>query len=252
MGKKVGASKMEQKSYKKLTFKNKKERLEKRAESKRIGGTSASVLFDENKHKSLIKLVAEIKYGKKEKAKNEDNKLILNEYNPLKYGSFTEPLLRKIAYANFLQNGLVVKDENINLYLSLKNDFQSASIDGSLLVKGANPYDLKINEKGILEIKTFDVKNNSDLEKWENKMPQNYFIQILHYLSVLNDFTFAFLVVKLRYFHFNDLNNRTFNKEEIRYYLIKKDDFKEDIEILEKKEKYFYDLYIKNNGIPEF
>ena len=79
------------------------------------------------------------------------------------------------------------------MYRRIDKPYMTATLDGKLV-------EIATGRKGILEIKTREIKNREDAENWQNgKIPDNYYIQCLHYLSVLNDHEFAILVAKLNF-----------------------------------------------------
>lgn len=231
--------------YKKIEFKSEGEWLKARQEHRGIGGTSASAIVGCNPYKTKIELVKSIKLSKHLGIKKKET---INQ----KYGKDMEELIFKIAQLNFLGENIVMQRETNNLFINTNFDFMQASLDGTMEVKGKNAWDLPIGAKGILEIKTREINKKDDLLEWENRLPNNYLVQVLHYLLVKDDTSFAFLVAKLRYNEFNSEEHFTFNKEEIRYYFIKREDFKERLDWLLKKEKDFYEDYIIGNKIPEF
>lgn len=233
-------------NYYKETYDSREAWLSHRA----IGGSSASAIVGLNKHSNALDLVYKIKHPAE--VKEDNTPLQLNEYNPIKYGQEIEPLLRNIVKLNFKQIGIETSYKKNTIYFRSDKPYMSASLDGTLKVKAENSYNLKVGEKGILELKTKDIKNRSDLDEWEGGIPNNYLIQVLHYLLVLNDYSFCFLVAKLRFYNFNEIDNWTFSREEIRYYFIRREDFIERLKRLEKKETGFYNKYILNNNIPEF
>ena len=87
-------------------------------------------------------------------------------------------------------------------------------------------------EKWVLEIKTREIKTEEDKEEWEGHIPQNYFLQVMHYLSVCDDFKGAYLVAKLKWTNFE---TGLPMKEEIRYYKFEREKYVEDIEKVNKK-----------------
>lgn len=229
-----------EKNYKILKFKNREEWLLK---GRKIGGSSASSIIRLNKWQSAIDTWS-----------NFFNKKITPPNETQEYGNLCEGPIREIARINFLQWGWETIPPNFkHIEMAVKSDktFISATIDGTIEVKeeGKSPFGYK--GRGILEIKTKVIKSQKDLEEWDGQLPQNYLIQVLHYLMVYNDYNFAVLVAKLRFE--KEINEkRTFDHEEIRYYYIDRKDFEERIKWLEKKETEFYEKYLKGDEIPAF
>ena len=57
-----------------------------------------------------------------------------------------------------------------------KYQWAHASLDGELTDQDGR--------KGILEIKTTNILQSMQREKWRDQIPDNYYIQVLHYLLV--------------------------------------------------------------------
>lgn len=199
-----------------------------------IGGSSAAAIIEKNPYMTSLDLYADIKHGKKKENKEKKNEV-------LEYGHKSEPLIRKIFTLNFKDKYKVFEPKNNEMYRSVEFPILTATLDGRLL-------DLETGEKGILEIKTHDVKNQQDLENWNNHIPDNYFAQLLHYFIVMEDYTFAWLVAKLRFFKFVD-GVRVLDHEEIRYYYVSRKEVEKEIEYLKKKEIEFIGN-LENNIMP--
>lgn len=196
-----------------ITLKNRAEWLEKRAG--RIGGSDASCIVGMNPYKSNVELWEE-KTGKKQAEDISDKPYV-------KYGTEAEAHLRALFALDFPQYK-VSYDEN-NMWLNDKYPFAHASLDGWL--------EDEDGRKGILEIKTTNILQSMQKEKWKNRIPDNYYIQVLHYLMV-TEFDFAILRASMRFQYGNDV---TFT---IKQYLIEREEVQEDIEYLQKAEKDFY------------
>ena len=95
---------------------------------------------------------------------------------------------------------------------------------------------------GVLEIKTTEILKSMQKEKWKDKVPDNYYIQLIHNMMV-TEFDFAILKAQLKYSYNNDVFLHT------RHYRIDRDDVLEDIELLSSKESEFWE-YIKSDTRP--
>lgn len=80
---------------------------------------------------------------------------------------------------------------------------------------------------GILEIKTTNILQSMQREKWNDRIPDNYYCQVLWYLMV-TEFDFAILKARLR----SDWQGET--RITIRHYWIERSEVQEDIDELEK------------------
>ncbi|MCI9247468.1 MAG: YqaJ viral recombinase family protein [Clostridia bacterium] len=74
-----------------------------------------------------------------------------------------------------------VQHEEYKIIKHSEYPFLFASLDGTLIDKDTG-------EMGILEIKTTNILQSMQKEKWKEKIPDNYFCQVLHYLNVTRIF----------------------------------------------------------------
>lgn len=230
------------KTYKKIKFNSREEWLKHRG----IGGSSAGAVLGVSKRQRPI----DVRYHFKTNGRDSEND---NQTESQIYGSEVEDLIRKIVKLNLKNYGIKVIDpEPDTMYFGKTYKYLTATIDGQLIVEdeSKNLWGLK-GKKGILEIKSHIVKNREDLEEWDGRLPQSYLSQVLHYLMVLNDYDFAVLVAKLQYFDYSK-TPAPLEKEEIRYYRIQREEFKDTINNIKLKEIAFYERYIKGDEIPEF
>lgn len=193
---------------------------------KGIGGSDAAVILGLNPYKNNIRLWEE----KTGKVQAED----ISDKPYVKYGTQAEDLLRELFELDFPQYE-VSHDEN-TIIKHPKYPFLFASLDGQLV-------DKETGELGILEIKTTNILQSMQKEKWKEKIPDNYFCQVLHYLNVTG-YSFAILKAQLKYDFDGDI------KLETRHYKINRNDFEEDIKELEKAEIEFWTKYVEKNVQP--
>ena len=218
------------KTYTKEKFKNR----EKWLDSRSIGGSSASAILGYNPRLNKLELYDQLVNGKRKEEK---------ENEAIKYGNACEGILRKHFALSFKDKYKVQEHKEIVMYRDIKKPYLTATLDGELL-------DLITHEKGILEIKTHDVRNKEDLEIWANGLPQNYFVQILHYLLVRKDMTFAVLYVELRFYDYS--NGKKYDHSEMRHYFVKRSEVQNQIDYLEKKETEFYEEFVVNRKLPNY
>lgn len=193
---------------------------------KGIGGSDAAVILGLNPYKNNIRLWEE----KTGKVQAED----ISDKPYVKYGTQAEDLLRELFKLDFPQYE-VSHDEN-TIIKHPKYPFLFASLDGQLV-------DKETGELGILEIKTTNILQSMQKEKWKEKIPDNYFCQVLHYLNVTG-YSFAILKAQLKYDFDGDI------KLETRHYKINRNDFEEDIKELEKAEIEFWTKYVEKDIQP--
>lgn len=180
-----------------------------------IGGSDASAVLGMNPYKSNLELWQE-KVGI---VQPED----IGEKPYVKYGHEAEPLLRELFALDFPEYEVGYEENNI--WFNDAYPFAHASLDGWLTDQDGR--------KGILEIKTTNILQSMQKEKWDHQIPDNYYIQVLHYLMVTG-FDFAVLKAQLKFDFGGDILLHT------KHYKIERSDALEDIELLKSSEKEFW------------
>lgn len=180
-----------------------------------IGGSDASAVLGMNPYKTNQELWEE----KTGLAVPED----ISDKPYVKYGHEAEPLLRELFKLDYPEYSVGYEDNN--LWLNDQFPWAHASLDGWLMDQNGR--------QGILEIKTTNILQSMQKEKWKDRIPDNYFIQILHYLMVTG-FDFAVLKAQLKY----DFNGDIMCQ--VKHYKIERADVLEDLKILESSEKNFW------------
>lgn len=181
-----------------------------------IGGSDASSIVGMNPYRSNIDLFLE----KTGQAVLED----ISDKPYVKYGTQAERHLRGLFRLDFPEYQVEYIDNN--MFLNSKYPFAHASLDGWLTDKDGR--------KGILEIKTTNILQSMQKEKWNHRIPDNYYIQILHYLLV-TEFEFAVLVAQLK----SEFNGEVY--KQTKHYFIERSEVQEDIDFLEKSERKFWE-----------
>lgn len=206
-----------------ITLNSREEWLNKRLSY--IGGSEASCIVGMNHYTTNVELW-ELKTSRRQ-ADDISNKPFV------KYGTNAEEYLRELFKLDFPQYDVhYVKN---NMWLNSDYPFAHASLDGWLV-------DRETGKRGVLEIKTTNISQSLQKEKWKNRIPDNYYIQVLHYL-IVTDFDFVILKAQLKYDFNGDVMLNT------RHYKIEREDVLEDIKYLIKAEKEFSE-YIKNDVKP--
>ena len=131
-----------------------------------IGGSDASAVLGLNPYKTNIGLYLE-KTGQRMAPDISDKDYV-------KYGHDAEPLLRSLFALDHPE--YKVEYFGDNMIRNEKHPWAHASLDGELTDQDGR--------KGILEIKTTNILQSMQREKWRDQIPDNYYIQVLHYLLV--------------------------------------------------------------------
>lgn len=198
-----------------------KDREEWLANRQRIGGSDASAILGMNPYRTNIELW-QIKTGQ---LQAED----ISEMPYVKYGTQAEMHLRGLFRLDFPEYKVEYIENN--MWLNDKFPFAHASLDGWLTDENGR--------KGILEIKTTNILQSMQKEKWKDRLPDNYYIQLLHYLMV-TEFEFAVLKAQLK----SEFNGEIYIQT--KHYKIERSEVQADIEFLEDSERKFWECVQKN------
>lgn len=199
-------------AVKMLTFPSRAEWLKARGNT--IGGSDASAVLGMNPYKTNEDLWLE----KTGQAIPED----ISGKACVEYGTDAEPLLRELFKLDFPEYQ-VFYEEN-NLFLNDEYPWGHYSADGWLLDKDGR--------KGILEIKTTEILQSMQKEKWNQRIPDNYYIQCLHGLMIM-EADFVILKAQLKTV-FNGIPYI-----QVKHYPIERSDVEDDIRYLAAEEKRF-------------
>lgn len=181
----------------------------------RLGGSDASAILGMNPYRTNIELW-QIKTGQMIPEDISDKPYV-------KYGTQAEEHLRELFKLDFPEYQ-VFYEEN-NMWLNDKYPFAHASLDGWLLDQEGR--------KGVWECKTTNILQSMQKEKWKDRIPDNYYIQLLHYLLVTG-FDFAVLKAQLK----SEFNGEIYIQT--KHYKIERAEVQADIEFLESSEREFW------------
>ena len=192
----------------------------------RIGGSDAAATVGASPYMTNVQLW-EIKTGRRRQNDISENPLV-------RYGTEAEYHLRELFRLDFPDYEVFYLENN--MWSNEKYPFAHASLDGWLKDgKGRN---------GILEIKTATITSAVQRAKWKDQIPQNYYIQVLHYLMV-TDCEFAILKAQLKSEWPGQLPSlRT------EHYLIERSEVERDIDYLREAEERFWSYVEKDKRPP--
>lgn len=225
---------MAKRLYKKEIYKTKEEWLKNRG----FGGSSASAILGVNPWMTILDLYKSIVHKKEEKHIDQSNEA-------MQYGTRCESLMRQLYVLDYESIYKVHKPYQYEMYRRIDKPYLTATPDGILTT-------IADGKKGIWECKTHDIKNRADDEAWANSIPQNYFIQCLHYLVVMKDCDFVVLNAKLRYFDYYNSDGKKLLYQKIIYHVIWRSEVLDQIEYLEKMETKFWEHNIQKKIMPSF
>lgn len=185
---------------------------------KGIGGSDASAILGLNPYKTNQELWME--------KKGQMSPVDISGKSYVKYGNDAEPLLRALFALDYPEYKVEYYDNN--MLTNNQYPWAHASLDGELV-------DLD-GRRGILEIKTTNILQSMQWQKWDNQIPDNYYIQVLHYLLV-TEYDFVVLKAQLKSVRDGEMRLTT------KHYHIEREEVLDDIEMLKnEEEKFWYSL----------
>lgn len=191
--------------------------------TKGIGGSDAAATIGQNPNKTNVELWEE-KTGRRKAPDISDKECVI-------FGKLAEYPIREIFKLDYPQ--YEISHEEFKTVLNKDFPFIRGSFDGVLTEK-------ETGRKGILEIKTTEILNSIQLEKWKGRVPDNYFCQILHYFLVNPDFKFAILKARLKSVWEGEI------RATIRHYRFERKDYEADLKFLLEQEIKFWDCVLKD------
>lgn len=204
-------------------LKNREEWLKNRERT--VGGSEAAALVGKNPYMSNIDLW-QIKTGQQAKADIDDKEYVI-------YGRNAEEHLRALFALDYPQYEVDYIDNNS--FWNDKYPWASASLDGWLIEK-------ETGRKGILEIKTTNILQSMQKEKWDHRILDNYYCQCLWYMGV-TEFDFAILKAQLKYDYAGDVFLTT------KHYHMDRAEVQEDIDYLMQRGESFAE-YVRARKEP--
>ena len=197
----------------------------------KIGGSDASAILGKNPYKTNVELW-------KDKAFHlmpED----ISDKPYVKYGTEAEKYLRELFKMDDPQYEMFYEENN--MWTNDAYPFAHASLDGWLKDEAGR--------MGVWECKTTNILQSRQKEKWDHRLPENYYIQILHYLMV-TEIEFVELKAQLK----SVFSDGTVYLQ-TRHYHIERSDVEADIEYLADEERKFWtcveDMKAPHVKLPE-
>ena len=185
--------------------------------AKGIGGSDCAAILGKNPYMTNVELW-EIKTGRK---KQQD----ISDKDCVKFGVAAEQHLRELFKLDYPEFEVIYEPYNNNA--NPQYDFIRGSFDGRLIEKSTN-------KKGILEIKTTNILQSMQKEKWRNQIPMNYYCQCLFYMAVY-EAEFCVLKAQLKTMFDGVPYLQT------RHYFIERSEVQADIDYLMQKGSEFWE-----------
>ena len=194
-----------------------------------IGGSDAAAIIGKSHFKSNVDV-----WEEKKGLREPDD---ISDKEQVKYGKAVEDLLLQMFALDNPEY-----EVNSNKKIVYRRGFMFASLDGELVEKATG-------ELGIYEGKTAEIHKKIELEKWNKRVPDYYYVQILHYLIVTGR-SFVVLKVQLKLLYTEEKTTMT------KQYRFNRKDLLNDLAYLYRKEAAFWDSVIAGvkppRILPEF
>lgn len=193
-------------------FKDREAWLKGREKYNGIGASEAAAIVGATSWMTATELW-QIKTGQKKPKDLSDNEYV-------RYGQSAEEHVRQLFMLKHEELKLTYRP--YDFVFQKERPWLRATLDGEL--------EDEEGFKGILEIKTSFIKSKNDLAKWNDRIPDQYLVQIAHQF-LATDFDFAYLTAELIFQNFDS---------QIRTYYFLKDDLSEDMDWLLHEEEQFW------------
>lgn len=187
-----------------------------KARSYGIGGSDAAAVIGKSPYKNNVELFDE-KTGRKTAEDISDKPYV-------QYGNGAEPLIRKLFALDYPEYEVEYHENRI--LRSVEHPFMQASLDGELTDQEGR--------RGILEIKTSNILQPGQWMKWKDQIPDNYYIQVLHYLIVTG---WDFVVLRAHLRSDWGYDRRT----EVKHYFLERSEVEADLQYLLSEERKFWE-----------
>ena len=188
-----------------------------------LGGSDAAAILGLSPFKTNVE-VWEEKVGLRDPEDISDKPQVV-------YGTAAEDMLVKLFALDYPQ--YKVRQDKQTVY---RRGFMFASLDAELTEK-------ETKAQGFLEIKTTEVHSAAMLQKWDGRVPDYYYAQILHYFVTLG-WTFAWLKVQIKQIGRNEQTELV-----TRHYPFLRRALMEEMKYLYLKEKEFWG-YVERRERP--
>lgn len=183
-----------------------------------IGGSDIAAVIGANPFMSNTDLF-DIKTGRKDQADISENPRVA-------YGVNAEELLVRLYALDHPEKQ--AEHLGFNSVYNDKYPWALASLDGRTV-------EVQNLRDGVLEIKTTEITRSDDWEKWNGKLPQNYYCQCLFYMAV-TEFAYADLRAAIKYTSAEGDKRTT-----IRDYHIERSEVEDDIAYLMEEGAKFWE-----------
>ena len=189
-----------------------------------IGGSEISAIVGHNPYMDNVTLW-ELKTGRRQ---SED----ISDKPYVQYGTQAERHLRGLFRLDYPQYKVAYRENNS--WTNPRFPWAQASLDGWLTDEKGR--------RGVLEIKTTEILQSMQKERWNDRIPMNYYCQVLFYMAV-TEADFAVLKAQLKTVFDGVPYLQT------KHYHIERAEVQDDIDYLMEKGAAFWE-YVVNDKRP--
>lgn len=189
-----------------------------------IGGSEISAVIGQNPYMNNIELW-ELKTGRRQAEDISDKPFV-------QYGNQAERHLRGLFRLDFPQ--FAVDYVENNSFVNSKYPWAQASLDGWMTDQNGR--------RGVLEIKTTEILQSMQKERWNKQVPMNYYCQVLFYMAVV-EADFSIIKAQLKTV-FNGIPYL-----QTKHYPIERADVQDDIDYMMERGERFWE-YVKKDERP--
>jgi putative phage-type endonuclease len=201
---------------------------------KGIGGSEAAAIIGMNPYMSNVELW-EYKTGKKERE--------IKDTEYMEYGRKAENPLIELFRLDYPKYKTIIP-EAYTLQRNEEYPYILGTVDGELEELSGGILSVT-GRKGFLEVKTTNIMASRQKELWDERVPDNYYIQILHYFLVNKEYEYCYLKAQLK---------SVWNGNEVRlttkHYYFERKEIEEDLKYLKEKEIEFWERNVKKDVRP--
>lgn len=189
-----------------------------------IGGSDAAAIVGMSPYKTNVRLFEELA-GRREPEDISGKGCVI-------FGHAAEGLIRDLFALDY--PGYQVEHHDWRILQNCHRPYLQASLDGELTDAAGR--------RGVLEIKTAEIFGRTQWEKWDGRIPDNYYIQVLHYLLVTG---YDFAVLRARIVSRREGVVRAREED----YFIERAEVEEDLKHLLSEEERFWG-YVESGHCP--
>ena len=206
---------------------------------KGIGGSEAAAILGMNPYMTNVELW-EYKTGRKVRDPKE------SEY--MEYGREAEKPLIELFSLDYPKYKTVIP-EAYTLQRNEEYPYILGTVDAELSSELVECLPDNQVRKGFLEVKTTNIMASRQKELWDERVPDNYYIQILHYFLVNKEYEYCWIKAQLK-----SIWNKGQSSKEVRlttkHYYFERKEVEEDLKYLKEKEIEFWEENVKKDVRP--